>query len=427
MKIKELKNLDLTLYSEKLNNGLEIYIIPKDNVLNTYATYTTRYGGMHNEFIPAGEKNMISVPKGIAHFLEHKMFEQENGEDVFSFFSKNGSDANANTNGKRTSYLFSGPDNFYENLEFLLSYVEHPFFTNENVKKEKGIILEEIRMYQDRPYSRMINGILYNTFINHPLKYPTIGTEDSVNSITKEDLYKCYNTFYHPSNMFLVITGNVDPKKTIELIRKHEETRKLKKNKKIVLKEYEEPNNVAIGEEVIKMDITIPKTAIAFKIDTRNYVYDFDTVYTSIVNSFDLRLSTTSIFNERLRNEGLITGTIDVTPIKADKHIIVIVSAETNYPEKVIEEIKKEVKDLTITEIELERRKRVGISEMIFSSDNIYKMNNIITSNLLYLNKIEYDPVGYIRNHSYKTTIDILSNMNLDNYTIFTVLPLDKK
>src|SRR5574344_1555317 len=185
MKKKTIKGIDLDVYHEILDNGLDIYIIPNHNVNNTYATYSTRYGGMHNDFIPNGEKKMTSVPKGIAHFLEHKMFEQEDDTDVFKFFSERGSDANANTNSKKTTYLFSGPNAFYENLEFLLNYVEKPYFTDQNVEKEKGIIKQEIKMYEDKPYSRMYNRILYNTYINNPFKYPTIGTIESVSSITK--------------------------------------------------------------------------------------------------------------------------------------------------------------------------------------------------------------------------------------------------
>src|SRR5574344_1024578 len=240
MKKKTIKGIDLDVYHEILDNGLDIYIIPNHSVNNTYATYSTRYGGMHNDFIPNGEKKMTSVPKGIAHFLEHKMFEQENDADVFKFFSERGSDANANTNYRKTTYLFSGPNAFYENLEFLLDYVEKPYFTDENVEKEKGIIIEELEMYEDRPYSRLVNTCMYNALIEHPMKYPFIGTKKSVNSITKEDLYKCYNTFYHPSNMFIVVTGNVDPDQVLEVIRKHESVRKLDKVKPIKLKEYKE-------------------------------------------------------------------------------------------------------------------------------------------------------------------------------------------
>ncbi|HPF83288.1 MAG TPA: pitrilysin family protein, partial [Bacilli bacterium] len=316
MKKKKINGLDLEVYSEKLDNGLEIYIVPDNTVNNTYATYSTKYGGMHNDFIPYGEKEMFYSKKGIAHFLEHKMFEQEDESDVFKFFGDHGSNANANTSYYKTTYLFSGPNAFYENLEFLISYVEKPYFTDKNVEKEKGIIIEELEMYEDRPYSKLFSTCLYNTLVEHPIKYPVIGTVDSVNSITKEDLYACYNTFYHPSNMFIVVTGNVDPIKTIDIIKKHENKRKLVEEKEIVLKKYNEPDKVFKKEEIINMDITIPKVAIAYKINgSKIKNIDIHYLYKYIINSFDLKLGSTSLFTEKLRNANLITNCIDATGV----------------------------------------------------------------------------------------------------------------
>ncbi len=428
MKKKELKGLDLNVYFDKLKNGLEIYIVPFNNVNNTYATYSTRYGGIHNEFVPNNGTKMVSVPKGIAHFLEHKMFEQEDGSDVFNFFSERGSDANANTNVRKTTYLFSGPNSFYENLEFLLDYVEKPYFTDENVEKEKGIITQEIKMYQDKPFSRMYEGILYNTFINHPMKYPVIGTIDSVNSITKENLYDCYNTFYHPSNMFVVVTGNVNPKEVMKVITDHEEKRNLTSNKKIKLQKYKEPDMVEKKEETIYMDVTIPKTSITYKIRISHIRdIDYNQVYSDIMNAIDLKLSTTSLFNERLRNEGLIAGSIDITGLKVDDHILAIIDAESKNPEKVIELIQEELKDLSINEEELERRKRTGISDLVLTSDNVFRTNNKLMADLIALGSIDYDSVGTIKNTTIKEVKSVLTRISLDNYTIFTVKPFSQE
>jgi len=428
MKKKKLNGLDLNVYFDKLENGLEVYIVPFNNVNNTYATYSTRYGGIHNDFVPSDGTKMVSVPKGIAHFLEHKMFEQEDGSDVFNFFSERGSDANANTNVRKTTYLFSGPNSFYENLEFLLDYVEKPYFTDENVEKEKGIIIQEIKMYQDKPFSRMYEGILYNTFINHPMKYPVIGTIDSVNSITKENLYHCYNTFYHPSNMFVVVTGNVDPKEVLKVITEHEEKRNLTSNKKIKLKKYKEPDMVDKKEETIYMDVTIPKTSITYKIRISHIKdVEYNQVYSDIMNALDLKLSTTSLFNERLRNDGLITGSIDITGLKADDHILAIIDAESKNPEKVIELIKEELKDFTIKEEELERRKRTGISDLVLTSDNVFRTNNKLMADLIALGYIDYNPIDGIKKTTIKEVESVLARISLDNYTVFTIKPLSQE
>lgn len=420
---KEIKNLDLTVHSKTLKNGLQIYVIPLNNVNNTYVTYSTRYGGKDNKFIPINGDKMIEVPMGIAHFLEHKMFETEEGVDVFNFFAERGSNCNANTNSKKTTYLFSGPNAFYENLEFLLKYVESPYFTDENVEKEKGIIEQEIMMYQDNPYSRMYETLMYNLFINHPLKYPTIGTKESIYKITKEDLYTCYNTFYNPSNMFIVVTGNVDPDETIKLIEEHENKRETKNNNVIRLEEFEEPNEVFKKEETLKMDVTLPKVAIAYKINVTKSNMDMNKIYSYLLNCIDLKIGTTSLFTEKLRNEGLITDTFDVSGIKANDHLILMIDCETNYPDEVLEKLKNELKDLTISEKEFERRKKTGISSLYFMSDNIYKINSKIVSDIMEREEIDYDPINTIRNYKYSKLNELLKTINLDNYSIIKVLP----
>ena len=169
MKKINYKNLDLDLFYEKLDNGLEIYILPKNNVNNIYVTFSTKYGSNIIEF-KENDKKFTKVPLGIAHFLEHKMFEQEDGTDIFSFYSERGADCNANTNNTKTTYLFSGPSFLDENLNLLLDYVQSPYFTDENVEKEKGIITQEIKMYQDMPGNVMYDKIVEKYFQIHPMK-----------------------------------------------------------------------------------------------------------------------------------------------------------------------------------------------------------------------------------------------------------------
>ncbi len=423
MKKKTIKVLDLDVYETKLKNGLEVYIIPNNKVNNTYCTYTTRYGGIHNEFMY--NNKMIEVPKGIAHFLEHKMFEQEDGSDTFKFFSERGSDANANTNPHKTTYLFSGPNKFYENLEFLLSYVEKPYFTDENVEKEKGIILEELEMYQDNPYRRMLDTLLYNSFINDPMKYPTIGTRESVKSITKEQLYTCYNTFYHPSNMYIVITGNVDKDKCIEIIRKHENKRKLDIKDSIVLKEYKEPHKVEKDYEEIKMDVTIPKFGIAFKIDTKGMTEEEKSkLYSMLVTIIDLKISSTSVFNERLRNDNLLTSELEIGGTISDTHLIIHVLGEAKDPKKIIDLVLNEIKDLTISKKDFTRSKKMGISSLIYLSDNIFRVNNRIVNEILTKKEINYDPVKQIKSYKYDEVMEKVNNIDLSNKTICIINPI---
>ena len=421
MKRNNLEKIDLELYEETLDNGLKVYIVPKENTNGIYATFNTKFGSIHSEFIPNGSNEMIKVPLGVAHFLEHKMFEQKDNKDPFTFYSERGCDANANTSNYKTSYLFSGANSFDENINFLLDYVQDPYFTDENVEKEKGIIEQEINMYADDPFFKIYDGIIKNTFVKHPIKYPIAGTVEDVYSITKEDLYNCYNTFYHPSNMFLVITGNVDPKETINLIKINQEDKKFEEFKPIVLKEYDEPNEVSKEKEEIKMDIEIPKVGIGYKIDCSNMnknIYDIKS-YISIL--LDLKLGSTSELSERLKLLNIIAHDLDVTLINTDKHILAMIIAETKEPEELLNQINEELKDLTIYEEELERKKKVRKSNTIYRSDSIYSINNKIVSDVMNYDKVIYDDYKKIDKLNIKEMNKIIKHINLDNKTIYVV------
>ena len=194
-------------------------------------------------------------------------------------------------------------------------------------------------------------------------------------------------------------------------------------NNKIVLKEYDEPRNVANASEIISMDVTVPKTAIAYKFYIKDINMRKDKVYSAILNTLDLKLGTTSLFCEKLRNEGLITGSIDITGINADDFVIAVIDAETKEPEKVIKLIKEELKHIEIEEHELERRKRTGISDLVLVSDNIFRINNMLVNNIIVKGEIEYDPIGSIRETTIKEVEEVLKNIDFKNYTIFTVIP----
>jgi len=421
MKKNSLEKLDLELYEETLDNGLRVFIVPKENVNGIYATFSTKFGSIETEFIPNNEKKMIKVPLGVAHFLEHKMFEQKDDVDPFTFYSERGCDSNANTSNNKTTYLFSGSNSFAENINYLLDYVQEPYFTDENIEKEKGIIEQEIRMYGDDPFFKMYDGIIYNSFIKHPIKYPIAGTVKSVKSTTKEDLYACYNTFYHPSNMFLVITGNVDPKETINLIKINQEKKKFEKFNGIEIKKYDEPNKVEKSEETTTMDIEISKFGIGYKIDCSKIDKPITDIKTYISLLFDLKLGSTSVINEKLKELNLITHDVDYTILNTDKHILVIVMVETNETKKVQEQIEEELKDLTITEEELERKKRVRKSGCIYRSDSIYAINNKIMNNIINYDKVILDDYKKISSVNIKKMNKIIKNINLDNKTVYII------
>ena len=330
MKKNKLVHFDLDLYSETLDNGLEINIVPKNTVNSVYVTFSTKYGSIHDEFIPIDSNEYYKVPMGVAHFLEHKVFEQKDGTDPFTVFSANGADANANTSNFKTTYLFSGTTKLKENLNYLLDFVQSPYFTDANVEKEKGIIAQELKMLMDDPNWQLYDKSIFNSFVKHPIMYPIGGTLKSISKITKEDLYTCYNTFYHPHNMFITITGNVDPSKTIKIIKDNQAKKKFDPFKEITIKTYDEPDEV--------------KTP--YKINRQNYDINRLRIYLNIY--FSLILGSTSILSEDLRKQNLISNNLSYDSISTDKHILYSIDFESENYDKVLEAIKSEKYDTII-------------------------------------------------------------------------------
>lgn len=423
MKKTNIEKLKLEIYEETLENGLEIYVIPKNNCNNIYATFSTRYGSNNDEFVPIKKKKMKRFPLGIAHFLEHKMFEDENGSDPFEFYSNNGADANANTSNTKTTYLFSGPEYFEENINYLLDYVQKPYFTDKNVEKEKGIIIQEIKMYQDDPYTVLYEKAIYNSFINHPIKMPVIGDIENVKSITKEDLYECYNTFYNPKNMFVVVTGNVNPKETIEIIKENQSKKKFEKMDEIKNKKYDEPDNVEKESEIIKMDINLSKVALNYKINYKKMDLNLRDALAYLSIIFDINIGATSILNENLKSDGIITSNIDFTFTYTDQHILITIFGETEKIEKLSKEIEEQIKNLEITEEEFDRKKLNIASSYVFMSDNIFSMNEKIMSNIIKYNEIKTDDIKYTKKLDYKKAQEIAKKLNLSNKSIVIIEP----
>lgn len=417
-----LNNLDIDIYHEYLDNGLNVYVIPKNDVNNIYATFTTNYGSNEVEFIPLGEKKMVKVPLGIAHFLEHKMFEQEDGKDPFAFFGERGSDANANTNNFKTTYLFSGPEFFEDNMNYLLDYVQSPYFTDENVEKEKGIIEQEIKMYQDDPYTMMYERLLKNSLINNPMKDPIIGTIESVKSITKEELYTCYNTFYHPANMFVVVSGNVDPEKTIKLIEENQKKKEFEDFNKIKVKEYKEPDKIEKAKETLNLNVTIPKVCLSYKINISKIKGVSERkVKTYLSIFFDLKFGMTSLLNEELREKDIITDSLGGDAIDVKSHVFYTVCGETNRKDELLEALMNSMEDLSINEDELERKKKVYLSSLIYMTDNIFRLNHKVMNDINKYGEIIDNNYDEIKSLNIIEMRKVLNSVDFSNYNVIVV------
>ena len=347
----------------------------------------------------------------------------ENGQDPFEVYSNNGADANANTSNYKTTYLFSGPEFFEENMNFLLDYVQKPYFTDKNIEKEKGIIIQEIKMYQDDPYSQIYEKSLYNSFIKHPMKIPVIGDIKNVKKITKEDLYTCYNTFYNPKNMFVVVTGNVNAIKTIELIKKNQEKKKFKELGEIIQKEYDEPDIIEKEKETLKMDINLSKLALNYKINYQKLGLNLRDALAYLSIIFDINIGTTSLINEKLKLDKTITSNLDFTFSYTDKHILLTILGETEKIDKLDKELEATIDNLKITKEEFERKKINVESSYIFMSDNIFSMNEKIMNNIIKYGEVKLDDLQYTKNLNVKKAQKIIEEIDLSNKNIVVIEP----
>ncbi len=346
MKPVHFNQLDETLYREQLDNGLDVFILPKEGFNKTFATFTTKYGSIDNRFVPLGQTSPIQVPDGIAHFLEHKMFEDEEG-DVFQDFSKQGASANAFTSFTRTAYLFSSTTNVNKNLETLLNFVQHPYFTEQSVEKEKGIIGQEITMYDDNPDWRVYFGVIENMFANHPVKIDIAGTIPSISEITKDHLYTCYRTFYHPSNMLLFVVGPVDPEAIMEQVRANQRGKDFAKPEEIERLFEDEPEQVAKKKQVIPMAVQTPKCLVGFKeANPERQGKKLLSRELGINVLLDLMFGQSSKNYQDLYEEGLIDDSFSFDYSAEKGFGFTIIGGDTKHPDRLAERLEEMIKKI---------------------------------------------------------------------------------
>lgn len=366
---------------KELDSGLKVYFMPKPGFTKKYAIFSTNYGSIDNNFIPIGEDKSIIAPEGIAHFLEHKLFEEEES-NIFDKFSKLGAYVNASTSFNQTSYLFYTTDFFYESLELLVEFVQSPYLTDENVEKEKGIISQEIRMYEDNPKWKVFFNCLKAMYIDHPVKIDIAGTVESINTINKESLLKSYNTFYHPSNMVLFVVGDLDFDKIIEVVKKVEKPfeKTINKTHRIFKDEPKRINQKNIEE---KMMTSTPLFYMGFK-DYQNGLTGEEALKKDLVTNMilDMLFTPSSIFYNDLYNEGLIDSSFGgyYTGKMTYGHSLVVGqsdSPETVY-DRIVELIKKPSEEILNIE-NFERIKKKNLGSFLMGFDSVeFIANNFI-------------------------------------------------
>ncbi len=419
-KIK-IKKLEEDVYYEKMPNGLEVFLYTKDDVYTNYVTFTTKYGSVYNDFIPLGEDKIKSFPKGIAHFLEHKVFTEKEDPQPMEFFAKSGSICNAFTTFRNTTYLFYATKDLKENINYLLNYVQNIYLTDESVEKEKGIISEEIHMYEDRPAEVLFEKVRLNTLNSNPYRNSIIGTVKDIESITKDDLETCYYTFYHPSNMFMVVTGSFDHEEVMNLIRENQNNKDFKAMNKIVVKDFKEDDKVVKEKEIITMNTNIPKIAYTIKIPLKNIKLTRRQLHLYMHILFTTLFDETSTFDEELKKEGIINNTTYISLLNTDTHLLITLVNETNKYNEFLDKLKDKLDNIEINEKDFNRKKKVLISNEIFAYENVENINDIIMDSIIYNNELEEDPIGLISNLSIKELLDLIKKIDMSNCTTVVV------
>ena len=393
------------VYIDILDNGMKIIIIPKENTEKKYIIWGTKFGSIDNHFIEPKTGKEIKVPDGVAHYLEHKMFEQENGVDSLYKLMSLGLDANAYTTNDHTAYLFGGTNNFYEGLDELMDYVQHPYFTDENVEKERGIIGQEIGRYDDEPTWKLYVNMMDCLYTNNPIKLDIAGTVESISQITKETLYSCYNTFYHPSNMIMCISGNFNPEQILEEVKKRLLPREKIGEIKRIYPPYENKINKKIKEQ--KMDVNIPLFITGFRdiLENENKVKK-QIAIEIILNSL---IGKSSKIYQEMYNEGLLMSPLDFDHEFSDEYSHIIISGQSENPEKVNEKIVNVLINSEIRNEDFWRSKRALYGEYLSEYDDVETIGRMFlqdavkginsldyinvfkTINLEYVNKIQKD------------------------------------
>lgn len=370
------EHLQETLYYEVMDNGLHVYILPKPGFQKTYATFATKYGSVDNHFQVEGQEE-VKVPDGIAHFLEHKMFEEPTG-DIFATFASHGASANAFTSFDQTVYLFSATEYVNENIQTLVNFVQNPYFTDQNVEKEKGIIGQEIDMYADNPDWRVYFGLIEAMYQKHPVHIDIAGTVESIRTITKEMLYECYNTFYHPSNMLLFVVGGVDPQEVIDMVRSNQERKDYKPQGSIQRFFEPEPEQVGEARREAKLAVSLPKCLFGFK-ETDVGLTGEQLLRRDMTTQLMMDLlfgSSTRLF-QKLYDEDLISDSFGHEYNSSPQYAFSAIGGDTKDPDQLLARIREEVdaiveRGFESPDFERARKKKIGgYLRMLNSPENI--------------------------------------------------------
>ena len=424
MTVEYSKELDESTFSTKLANGLSVYICKKPGFNKKMGLFGTKYGSVINDFVDIETGKRIQVPDGIAHYLEHKLFEKE-GANALDLFSQMGVSSNAYTSFDQTVYYFETADKFEESVAMLVKLIKEPYFTAENVEKERGIIGQEISMYDDNPNFKVYFNALRAMYQKNPVRIDIAGTIETISHITHELLYTCYNTFYSPQNMFFIIVGDVDVDKTLDLIEENINKYPNPKTSEEIQKYIpEEPKEIAQKEIEEKMDIYLPQLCIGYKLPLcSGYDIQKNEVLADVVG--EMYFSKQSDFFVKMYNSGKVNSSIDLQ-YEGSKYFshIMLMTTTTNIDEvqkDILEYINKiKVEDVDKELFEIVKRKKIG--ETILSADSLNIAYRRIIDSILY-DTDTYVDVEILEKLTPQDIKEFLNNLREDNQVTSKILP----
>lgn len=417
MKQSFYERLGESVYREKLPNGLQIYVVPKPGYAKKYAFFATRYGGMDTRFCLNGQ--WLDTPAGIAHYLEHKMFDTKEG-NALQELAKNGAEPNAFTSNAMTGYYFDSTDHFEENLEILLSFVSIPYFTEESVAKEQGIIGQEIRMYLDEPGWQVLFNLLKSLYHKHPVKVDIAGTEESISHITADLLYECYESFYNLNNMVLACAGNVTVDDVLSIC-----DNCLQETPEVLVERPDkgEPADIVRPSIAQEFAVTIPSFALGFKETHETPIRNMkERILTDLL--MDVVGGETSELYECLLREGLIDTGFGYEYFTGPGYATVIFEGRSRDPERVAEAIKAEIRKLRETGVdpaEFDRLRKMNYGKTVMSYNDIDGLANGLVG--AYMNGAElFEELDLYREITVEDANEQLKHQMLEEYSALSVV-----